>query len=961
MTKKNNKNNKLGLLQKKISEITEKDWKKLEILVGTDTRPYPMFGTVMVDEDGHQSMEQRLGSIRSKYNSMRVYSEKSYDEVIGMLYRDMPTPSMLPMQKDILEMIKPTSKNRIYFMKGDPGSGKSFLGGLIGRVQSDRPVDIYDCGGKNMNDVLFEMVLDFGTSDALPEAIDKRIQAHALQPLSYALLKNEIPSKYITETEDKRLVIDWEGLKTAGTDDVIKTYETLKKVSSTEGLDSAGGNALGMNSQYGRAIRDFIEGNLATWDEYNKSKEGTDNALQTFLQFVNGEIDECTVVNPLKNKDETSGPSEFTFKREDVKAGWGLILTGNAVEDGTTTRSLNKSVYSRLTPVTIPKPTLMDWQHRICQIMTGLPISTLYSTYRKAADANPDKFTEMLMHWRTAGLSEDEKANIPQIQISLIKNWKNVLIATEKLAEFYQGWAELTDPDLAMLKDGNLVEEIDEEYQKEVSIDFRKVIQHIQYAMPIRPAMSTDDATDNLDIDPNSWTNQEPEIVEQEEESLERNFGTRLTNLLAHKIYETAGAVGKPALYGHLEELMKKCGIKDLHLQEGAYSNAKSVESALNISLFDTTDLTEQIKIAQDMFCDYIRSKNPDITADNENIITVAQMKEVLDRFEDSEHTEILAIPNTNPENLHAEPFIEAKIINEAKPEDAEVEFTYDDLIEYEAFMTTLALPKVGDHNLKAVWDRANNLGLLVMRSSTIDKQNELEAEVEVLKNSNPPNTSELIDKQKELLDFMRQNIKQLKALGGDVSEIEAKIKEVKQGLIDSGVAVEDDITSILPPSIDEVMLDDDLRIAENNSDTGIGATSVVVKATNDNGDVEAVPVHIIVNNNSQKTLVVSNGTSKKLSTMFREVGIAHVDRTADNAKEAIREALDDILRGTTEATRLNVKSALTYRNEPQRAENMTDRELSDINKKANIEDILHSYEPYFGKYLIAKKSPRKM
>lgn len=985
MAKKKAENNKKGLLQKKISDLTPEDLEQLEVAVGTSSRPYPMWGTITVDEDGHQSIEQRLGAIKSDTHPLVLYSEREFDEVVGMLYRDMPTPSMMPMQKDIMEMLKPESKNRIYFMKGDPGAGKSFLGGLTGRAQSERPVEIFDCGGKNMNDLLFEMVLDFGAGDALPKAIDKRLEAGALEDLSFALLKNELPKKYVDETKDGRLVIDWEGLKTAGSEPVQQTYDVLRKVSHIEGLDGAGGNALGMNSQHGIAIRDFLEGNFSTYDEYNKSKEGTDNGLQTFLQFANGEISECTVTNPLKNKDQNSGPSEFTFRREDTKLGWGIVLTGNAVEDGTTTRALNKSVYSRLTPVTIPKPSQMDWEHRICQIMTGLPVSTLYRTFKEQADADPEQFTDMLLYWREAGLTEDEKANIPQIQTSLLKNWKNVVEASEKLAKFYKGWAELTDPDHALLKDGNLVEEVDEEYRDEVSIDFRKVIQHIQYAMPIRARMAKNNPSDKVDFDPSSWAEKPSKRVKRQEESLERNFGTRLTDLLADKIYETAGGAGKPILYKHLRELMNLSGLKDLHLQEGAHSNAKSVESALNINLFDTTDLKEQVRLAQKMFADYIRETNEDIqTSDDNAIVTIAQMRESLERVKDelkSDAVKSFIIPNTDPETLQAQPFITAEKIDVAEEAHREFEPNTDDLVEHDAFMMTLAFPKASEQNLKAIWDQENNLALLLMKSNYAQKRIDLETEIEMLKedldannaagsdadaddngfisNDNDQAKDELIDKQKELLDLLQKEAAQLKDFGQSVDEVDGYVSQVKQEIEALGGAVEDD-TQTITPFTGDMILDDDVKIAENNSDTGIGATSVVVKAVNENGEAERVPVHIIVNNNSQKTLVIGGETSERLSTLFREVGVVHVNRDAADAKNVLREALDDILRGASEDTRNNVKSALLFRNDPV---GVPEDQIIDHTDKASMEDILLSYEPYLGKYLVAnnKQAPRQL
>ncbi len=960
MAKKTNKKNedlKKGLLQKKISELTKQDIASLQVNLGTSPRPYPMFGTVVIEEDGHQSQEQRLSSVKDSKHPMKIYSERPYNEVVGMMYRDMPTPSMLSMQKSIMEMLEPDSNNRICLVLGDPGAGKSFAAGAVGRVQSERGADIFDCGGKNMNDVLFEMVLDFGTSDALPVAIDKRIQAHALQDLSYAMLKNNLPSKYIEETEDKRLLIDWEGLKTAGTKDVEKTYETLSKVSNIEGLSTAGGNSLGMNTQYGRAITKFINGELDVWDEYNKSKEGTDNALQTFLQFANNEIDECTVTNTLKNKDDTSGPSEFTFKREDVKLGWGIIMTGNNTDDGTTTRSLNKSVYSRLRVKEVAKPELRDWQHFICRILTGVPISTLHTTFRKFADEKPDEFGEMLLHWRKTGLSDDEKNNIPQHEVSFIKNWQKVLGATEKMAEYYKGWAELTDYELAPMKDGNLVEEIDEEYQKKVSIDFRKVIQHIQYALPIRSKMSTDMNMVDIDMDPSSWESEPAEAIEVDDESLERNFGTRWTDYMADQAYETSGAVAKPVLYGHLKSLMKECGLKDMHLQEGAHSSMKSVESSLNISLFDTTDLSEEVLLAQEMFCNYLREKDANITSDNDSIITVAQMTDVLAQLEEQEEDEnnsSFVIPNSDLATLDEKPFMQAEMLDMANDKtcDDNQDFDINTLVDHDAFMMTLAFPKAGKQNLQAIWDQNNNIAVMSVRVDSFKKRAELEDEIEELEGS-PEKSDEVIEKQKELLALLKEEKLQIKSMGGDVDDVEEDISNLKGVLESQGVALEDDVSQVpLGESILEP--DEAVKIAENNSDTGIGATSIVVKAANENGEMEATSIHIIVNNNSEKMLIVGGEVSDKLSSLFREVSVVHVDSGADNAKALLSEALGDILRGVPEDTKEYVKEAMTYRNDPV---GVPDHEIDVHKQTVSLDEVLLSYEPYLAKYIVPNKS----
>ncbi|MDF3025214.1 MAG: hypothetical protein K0R10_2575, partial [Alphaproteobacteria bacterium] len=346
------KNNKISPLKTPLKDLTPEDLKSLEKPLGTSDRPYPMWGSQRVEHNGRADLEQVLSVIADDTYPMKVFSDRPYKEVIAMAYADMPVPSMLPLFFDGLERRKPTSTNRTQMMIGDPGAGKSFLGAMQGRLRSRDPIEVLDCGGKNMRELLFEMVLDFGAGDALPKSIDKRLQAGALEPLSVALLKG-LPSEVVSLNADGQVAsIDWNGLKTSGNDKVEQAFEVLKKVSKIEGLDNAGGNALGMNSQYGPLIRKFMAGEEIVLDEYNKSREGTDDNLQTVWQFCIGELKECTVENPLKNKDASAGPSEFTFRREDMKPGFFVTLTGNKKEDGVTTRSLNKSVYSRLSPQT---------------------------------------------------------------------------------------------------------------------------------------------------------------------------------------------------------------------------------------------------------------------------------------------------------------------------------------------------------------------------------------------------------------------------------------------------------------------------------------------------------------------------------------------------------------------------------------------------------------------------------
>jgi hypothetical protein len=692
-----------NLLDTKIKDLTPEILAQLEKPLGTSDRPFPMWGSQRVEYKGNSELEQVLSVIASDTRPMKVYTERSYQEVMALAYCDMPVPSMLQLFFDGLERRKPESKNRTQMLIGNPGHGKSFMGALQGRLRSKKAVEVFDCGGKNMNELLFEMVLDFGAGDALPSAIDKRLKAGTLQALSLAKLKS-LPGTTLEGKDVKS--IDWNYFKgNAKPEEVDAAFKIMKEVSHIEGLDNAGGNALGMNSQYGPLIRWFKENREGVLDEYNKSREGSDNALQTVWQFLNGEIDQCTVENPLKNKDTTSGPSSFTFKREDMGIGFFVTLTGNKTEDGVTTRSLNKSVYSRLSPQTLPDPDVIDWQHRLCQMMVGLPVSTLYTVFKEQANKDPDAFGAWLLALRKEK-AKIEGVAVPALQEALLLNWKNVVSASEKLAQFYDKWATLTDAEKIMQGHSDLVEEVDEEYSKKEGVDFRKIKQHLEEAAAIRPRMEPSEAPAFINF---KDFMKQPTLNEQDDENPALFFGTRLVEFLERMVYEKSAAIGKEKLYAKLSKAMDEFGLHDVHLLEGAHSGQKSVEEALNISSFADRDLNKQAQLARKVFCDYIRQISPEITAEDDGIVTMKKLHDALEKVsqKNTAETKELFIVNRDHETLGISPLTGAKIEDVAAYTLAkkELELTLEDLVHHDDFMASLALPTISGKNIAAIWD----------------------------------------------------------------------------------------------------------------------------------------------------------------------------------------------------------------------------------------------------------------
>jgi len=699
--KKDTKN----LLGTKIKDLTPEILAQMEKPLGTSDRPFPMWGSQRIESNGNSSLEQVLSFIASDSYPMKVYSDRSYQEVVALSYCDMPVPSMLQLFFDGLERRKPESKNRTQMLIGNPGHGKSFMGALHGRLRSKAPVEVFDCGGKNMAELLFEMVLDFGAGDALPSAIDKRLKAGTLQALSLGKLKKLPGAAVSIDAEGNLQSIDWNYFKgIAPAEEVDTAFKLMKEVSQIERLDNAGGNAMGMNSQYGPMIRWFRENREGVLDEYNKSRECTDNSLQTVWQFLNGEIDVCTVENPLKNKDVTSGPSSFTFRREDMAIGFFVTLTGNKTEDGVTTRSLNKSVYSRLSPQTLPNPDVIDWQHRTCQTMVGLPVSTLYAAFKEQADKDPDGFGNWLMALRRAK-AEIEGVAVPELQETLLQNWRNVMSASENLAKYLYKLSALTDAEQQDMK-SDLGQEVDEEYSKKEGIDFRKIQQYFEEAKTIRPHMEPCDATVSVNF--KDFLKQ-PVLAEKVVENPSLNLGTRLIEFLERTAYEKSGAIGKPKLYAAMQSAMKEYGLRDITLQEGARSGKKSVEENLNISFFADRDLGKQAKIARKVFCDYLRQVEPEITAEDEQIVTIKKLRDALEFIgrKKTAETKELFIINRDHETLGVSPLIEARIEDVATyiAEQKDFDLEIDSIVHHDDFIASLMLPTVSGSNIAAIWE----------------------------------------------------------------------------------------------------------------------------------------------------------------------------------------------------------------------------------------------------------------
>ncbi|MGB1539801.1 MAG: hypothetical protein ACPG80_02475, partial [Rickettsiales bacterium] len=475
-----------------------------------------------------------------------IMTVRDREEVQGIAWREMPSPSVLEAYDEGLNMRSASAKRRLECHLGLPGSGKTFLAESQARQRNPRGAVFVDCGGMDLNELFWRTVLDYDKGNGLYEAIDKRLAggSEALQPLSLEILKSALGDA--VSVEDGRVAVDWnsvgfvsaEGFDEDKEDEyekhkvavLNKTVSAIERFAELEGLSGKNGEvSVGLTTVEGPAISAYKEGLPLILDEYNKAKYGFD-ALQVYLQLYSGERQEWV--------SEGGNGKRFKFTRKDMHPNHRVTVTGNTTVDGHTTRSLSESAYQRLQPYVIPDATAEDMAHRFCQVVAGGPVSTTYKINEKKADAQPELFGEYLLKKRKQGLSQEEQANISSLEMAQLKNWKNLNQAANQLGEFYDYWRDLLDRDSELYKakpvegeEGvrHILRELDDDYRKMISPGQRMMIKHIQKAMQVTAqgiVPSDDDISGGFD------GSGEDDLSLLEPKDIEAEFGTRLSKVI---------------------------------------------------------------------------------------------------------------------------------------------------------------------------------------------------------------------------------------------------------------------------------------------------------------------------------------------------------------------------------------------------------------------------------------------
>lgn len=683
---------------------------KKPIPLGVPGAPWP---TMIRHEDkanGQTVATLELGVMEDPDRPMLLHSNRPYAEVAGEFYRNMPVPSMLPALEFIISRSDPEQLNRVANLVSDPGTGKSFLAVLVGKARDSRGPIITDAGGKNLEYLLFETVFDVAESKSLTKAIDEALAKGSLDKLSINALRKF--GKHFSE-QNGRMAIDWNGLvsdQDMGADTIRSTLELVRTVEHWD----ANKMGIGFKTKKGPLVAAHEEGRDLVIDEINKGKPGTETPLQIVWQVLNGEIAEHTVT--------LGGNGTFTFKRG--KEGM-IICTGNLPKDGVGTHLISESFDRRVPGYRIANFDETDWQHRICQKLTGLPVSTLHrmqkGSWKKNANGkenwvvdDPDGFTKLLTTLRTIGLSEDEKKNIPEWQMSMIANWQGVLNASERLAHFYHNWSQLVDPDSPILKTSmpDVLAEVENPDDPTSKITPSTMIRQIQDAIQTRPLVKEIKYSGGFSAS-HDW-NTPPMLPSLDREFPEAQLGTRLARIIMDEVERTSEKVGKRQLYHHLRQ----------HAENAGLIGAKpAIPMLLNVDVTKLRNVSDEATQMQKALAALLRAEHPNLnlSVNDSDIISLRHVQQAMDRLasqlpanKDPEqltaYHNVMYVANTDINTIQQTPI--RRVVTDSRADgeqlaDTKKRLPPEKLVSRVALLTSLVLPGTGVINQKALWNRS--------------------------------------------------------------------------------------------------------------------------------------------------------------------------------------------------------------------------------------------------------------
>ena len=704
--------NKTALSDKKITELTSDELKSLRVPIGFPGLPYPM---AEVRKNSAGQMEHVVQVVETA-GAMVVHSEQSMERVNGTLYRQMPTPSMMLMLRDLLAKIRPESNNRIMTIFGDASSGKSHIFRMVGNIVHPQGPIMVDCGGMNMRELFFRTVIDYGKG--VKEQFEERINSGKAKAKTLSDLEDAFPGSVI-KNGDKTL-INWDAIgqrrveeadgKKSATEDrgdaIVRAQKVMEAIYASEGIQVQS-NAFGIKTVPGEVFESLRTGRPLFLDEFNKSKRGTLDMFQTFLELANGQRDSVTIYNPMAEAGDGDSPKSITVNRGDFKVGWHIGIAGNDATDGDTTQDLSISMEDRLKPHRIGEPELRDWKHRISQVWTGLPVVTLYNLFEDQAKAKPAEFGEWLVQVRKLGLDATEQKAIPPHEIYFLQNFQETVQAINQYASYLHDRQELSNPEsekLASNKYADMADEVAAGARK-VRVSFRTVIDDYNQAVQSMPEVrAAKTATLSLNL-AEAFEGLDRGAIGDTAPGWHR-FGANLARKVQESIVNDT--VNMPVTRSTLITLCEQNGIFPPDHKEAKMSpNVKPVADLLKYDSLKDMGGTDELLEIRGVLMANLKSVYGNIQKADDFVIplenlgrAISGMKSVADSA-----PKAFVLPNDDLNKVNGAPLTEGLAVPSYDMDDSMVEpGGSHTLVDFRSVLSALAVPTYAEQNRSRIW-----------------------------------------------------------------------------------------------------------------------------------------------------------------------------------------------------------------------------------------------------------------
>jgi Ankyrin repeats (3 copies) len=660
--------------------------------LGTRNHPWPT--RKRGEENGVRTFG--LGVIQSDADPLWLHSAREYKHVLPELLRNMPVPGMLDAFEAILH-------NPLVYLESDPAYGKSYLANLIGNAMHPEGAVIYDASsnGGNLESLKFQTVFDSNANSDLMDRINSALRGGSLTSPSLKALRElkDKDGKALLSEEGSKRVFDWKGLEDSGItrkeiDDVLSSVQKYQEWN--------GGLRIGFKDVDGALIRAAKEHRPLVIDEFSRRKLGSEGALQRIWQCIAGEagFEEVTV--------DCGNLGDFTLRYGDIPK---VIMTANKAKDGAGVLELPDSVASRFVVKEIPAFTEEDWAHRISQVLTGVPITTLarLEKGRMLEGPNPeDAKWEIADHNKFRhNLESVRHANevvVPRLQTKLLDHWQDVIAVSQALGRAYNESAALLDPESPVLQQSDMAGirfEVDKPGDKAQKLTPRTALRSLKQAIQ-RMAESVP-ATQTQGADFSNWDM--PNITPSKE-PIEAKMGDRLRTLVEHWIDDVAGVTPdgarRPKLYAQLRKVWEEAGV----------IGADSVLDRLNIKSTAIAATTDEVRQAQAVINNYLKAKYPKFEGVSvqqvelflkglqnvppkslgEEKVQVAALASNPDLIQNGEFTQPIAVVTESLINSEVADL--KKFLDQHSPET---------LVDQDKAISTLALPYIGKNLMQAI------------------------------------------------------------------------------------------------------------------------------------------------------------------------------------------------------------------------------------------------------------------